>query len=262
VPDKFLIANPNATAATEIANNTAKGRVTNRGMEGLAISPDGSKLFGLMQSPLAQDGGQSATMARLLQIDVATGATKEYAYQIGFTGNGAGTNEIVAINNHQFLVIERDNRVGAAALIKKIYKIDITGATDVSGIPDLRAGGFKPVQKDADLSDADIDAFLDLLDPAFGIRDQLAAAGIPFPEKVEGLASGPDLADGRHLLYVTVDNDFDAAKPSVILAFAIGGPDFDFVAQQVPEPATMSLFAVGALLGAAGWRRRVAGRSA
>lgn len=259
VPDKFLIANPNANADLEIANNTAKGRVTNRGMEGLAISPDGSKLFGIMQSPLAQDGGRSATALRILEVNVADGKTREYAYQLGFTNAGAGVNEIVAINSHQFLVIERDNRVSANAQIKKIYKIDINGATDVSNIADLRAGGFTPVQKDADLSDVDIDAFLDLLDPAFGIRDQLAKAGIPFPEKVEGLAFGPDLADGRHLLLVTVDNDFLDANPSVILAFGVGGPDFDFLAQQVPEPATMSLFAVGAMSVFRARRRRATG---
>jgi hypothetical protein len=263
VPDKFLIANPNATAATEIANNTTKGRVTNRGMEGLAISPDGTKLFGLMQSPLAQDGGTAATAVRLLEVNLADGKTKEYAYQLGFTNNGAGVNEIVAINDHQFLVIERDNGFSAAAQIKKIYKIDINGATDVSNIPDLRAGGFTPVQKDADISDVDIDAFIDLLDPTYNIRQQLLDAGIQFPEKVEGVAFGPDLEDGRHLLWVTVDNDFLTERPSVLLAFGIGGDDFDFVAQSVPEPGSMAIFAFGALaLGAFGRRGGAARRAA
>ena len=86
------------------------------------------------------------------------------------------------------------------------------------------------------------------LDPAFGIRDQLDAAGIPFPEKVEGLAFGPDLEDGRHLLWVTVDNDFFSDRQSVVWAFAIGGDDFEFLAQAVPEPKTAALFAFGALL--------------
>ena len=34
--------------------------------------------------------------------------------------------------------------------------------------------------------------------------------GADFPEKIEGLAFGPDLPDGRHLLLVTNDNDFEA----------------------------------------------------
>ena len=43
VPAKFKIAAPNSRGATEISGNTS-GRVSNRGMEGLAITPDGSKL--------------------------------------------------------------------------------------------------------------------------------------------------------------------------------------------------------------------------
>src|SRR5262249_31317195 len=54
VPDKFEITNPNPDTNTEIATNTI-GRLANRGMEGLAITPDGKTLFGIMQNPLIQD---------------------------------------------------------------------------------------------------------------------------------------------------------------------------------------------------------------
>jgi hypothetical protein len=57
--------------------------------------------------------------------------------------------------------------------------------------------------------------FLDLLDPRHGL------AGPDFPGKVEGLAFGPDLPDGRRLLIVTSDNDFKAEQPTWIFAFAI-----------------------------------------
>ena len=40
--------------AFEIANNTS-GRVANKGMEGLAITPDGRTLVGIMQNALIQD---------------------------------------------------------------------------------------------------------------------------------------------------------------------------------------------------------------
>ena len=60
--------------------------------------------------------------------------------------------------------------------------------------------------------------FLDLLAPAYGL------AGASFPEKIEGIAFGPDLADGSHLLLVTHDNDFVADSPSRIFAFSIAPP--------------------------------------
>ena len=59
---------------------------------------------------------------------------------------------------------------------------------------------------------------IDLLDPAFGL------AGARFPEKIEGLAFGPNLADGRRLLVVASDNDFDAAEPIRFWFFAVPAP--------------------------------------
>jgi hypothetical protein len=93
-------------------------------------------------------------------------------------------------------------------------KIDVRGATDVSGVAVLPKAGLpqtiKPVTKTP---------FLDLLDPKFGLT------GPKLPAKVEGLAFGPDLPDGRHLLLVTTDNDFKKDEPTWVYAFAIDPKD-------------------------------------
>jgi hypothetical protein len=57
--------------------------------------------------------------------------------------------------------------------------------------------------------------FLDLLDPRYGL------VGPDLPDKIEGLAFGPDLPDGRRLLIVTADNDFVATVPFRVFAFGI-----------------------------------------
>ena len=62
------------TGAAEISGNTT-GRVANKGMEGLAISPDGKTLFGFVQSPLIQDGGDGGRANRIVTIDIETGTT-------------------------------------------------------------------------------------------------------------------------------------------------------------------------------------------
>ena len=55
-------------------------------MEGLAITPDGTKLYGIMQNPLIQDGALNASNSRrgindrILEIDMATGQTREFLY--------------------------------------------------------------------------------------------------------------------------------------------------------------------------------------
>ena len=111
VPDKFLIANPSGDlangASVELTTNTS-GRQANRGMEGLAITPDGRMLVGIMQSALIQDNGLNTATPpgrrglnnRILTIDVETGATREYVYTLDAIGNGRGVNEILAINDH------------------------------------------------------------------------------------------------------------------------------------------------------------------
>lgn len=213
LPAKLGIDAPSEVVDDELTKN-AFGRQTNRGMEGLAISPDGSKLYGIMQNALLQDGGLDAANKRvglnnrIVEIDVAAGDLREFVYTLEDKGNGV--NEILAINDHEFLVLERDGKAGAAAAFKKIFKTDIAAATDVRKLKQLPAGALPP-----GVAPATKALFLDLLDPAFGL------AGAEFPEKIEALAFGPDLDDGRRLLIVVNDNDFFADKPTNFYAFAI-----------------------------------------
>ncbi len=222
VPEKFLIAKPMAKEQDEIAANKS-GRVTNKGMEGLAITPDGSALVGAMQSPLIQDGGKQGVNHRLIRFDLKTGATREYVYPISKAG--LYISEIVAVNDHEFLVDERDSKGGKQAQVKKLFLIDLEGASDVSGrdaLPkDSVPEGVVPVKKKL---------FLDLL------AERHHLAGPDFPAKIEGLAFGPDLPDGRHLLIITSDNDLKANEPTWIYAFAIDKDLLpNYKAQQIDE---------------------------
>ena len=138
LPSHFAIPNLYAQGATEISGNTA-GRVTNKGMEGLAITPDGKTLVGFMQSPLIQDGGDGGRANRIVTIDIATGATHAYVYDNFIAGLNKTFNssEILALNATQFLVLERDGKGlgdGSKAVVKQIWSIDVAGADDVSGL--------------------------------------------------------------------------------------------------------------------------------
>ncbi len=247
VPSKFLISNPNANGTLELPPGNTSGRQTNRGMEGLAISPDGTTLFGIMQNALIQDGALNASNSRvglnnrICVFDIATGNTKEYVYPIA--SSSLGVNELLAVNDHQFIVIERDGRglgAGNSATVKNLYLADISGATDVSAIASLPTSGLP-----AGVTAASKTLFINLL----------TATGIPaasFPEKIEGLAFGPDLADGRHTLIVTNDNDFfygQAGGPNVadfFYVFAFDASDLPgFQRQQFdlqPTPTMVQIF--------------------
>ena len=57
---------------------------------------------------------------------------------------GFGLNEILAVNDHQFLVIERDGDGGARRSSRGSSSIDLAGATDISGIESLPARARLP----------------------------------------------------------------------------------------------------------------------
>lgn len=225
VPPKFVAPKPGKAPADELPPKATSGRVPNRGMEGLAISPDGSKLYGAMQGPLIQDGAVNekgervGAHCRILEIDLASGKTREFVYPLD--DPQFGVSEIVAVSATEFLVLERDGLGGKDAKCKKVFRIDLGTATDVSG-EKLPAKALpvdiKPVKKEL---------FLDLLAPKFGI------AGEGCPEKFEGLAFGPDLPDGRRLLLITADNDFVTEKPFRMYAFAIDKTDLPNFTPQV-----------------------------
>lgn len=113
-------------------------RRPNRGMEGLTITPDGKTLVGIMQFPLYNPSAAAVSgslVTRILSYDIAAGTSKEYVYLID-RANLQANSEIVAINNTEFLVLERDGEyatdVTRSTVIKKIYKISLSGATDIS----------------------------------------------------------------------------------------------------------------------------------
>jgi hypothetical protein len=258
LPDHFAIPNLSGVGNDEIAGNTI-GRVTNKGMEGLAISPDGGTLIGFMQSPLLQDGGDGGRMNRIVTIDIATGTVHEYAYDNKIGAKNYNSSEILALNDHQFIVLERDGKGlgdGSKAAVKQLWAVDLTGAQDVSSLQGETALLAVAPAKTLFL---DIKAALN----SFGLTDD------KIPAKLEGIAFGQDiLIDGvlNHTLFVANDNDFveGVAGPNAFYAFAftdadLASMDLSFTRQQiVPEPGTFVLMAIGAGLLLAAARRRKA----
>lgn len=115
-------------------------RRPNRGMEGMCMTPDGKMLVGTMQSTMyvpTKVLATNTTLTRIVTFDLATGQTKQYLYK---QDGGASDSvcDITAISNNEFLVIERDGKFGSQGGLKKVYKINLTGASDVNG-PDLAA---------------------------------------------------------------------------------------------------------------------------
>jgi len=71
-------------------------------------------------------------------------------YRIVVRSSGSPVSEILAVNDHEFLVDERDSKGladASTAVQKKIYKIDLAGAQDVSRISGAANLAAKAVSK-------------------------------------------------------------------------------------------------------------------
>ena len=200
------------------------GRESNRGLEGLAISPDGRFAYAMLQNGTVTDGKLNGgsldrgMYTRIVQYDTDTGAAlAQFAYRLDGVGStpaqGRGISAIVALDDHRFMVLERNNRgVGVpnanlASPDKRVYVIDIQGAADVSQIKldQPLPAGVAAVSKSAA-------PLIDLAAAATLGHASLAALGGRAPEKWEGLAVGPQLADGSYLLLAGTDNDYSVTQ--------------------------------------------------
>lgn len=226
LPAKFAVKNLSPNGDTEINGNTS-GRVANKGMEGLAITPDGKTLVGILQSPLIQDGGTNGAVTRIVTIDLRTGATHEYWYQFDNIGSASkakyGTaSEILAINNHEFLVDERDGKGlvdNSIAVVKKLYKINLVGAPEISNL----TGASNLLGTAAPKT-----LFLDIV----AVLNSKGIASTDIPAKLEGIAFGQDVTiNGAtlHTLYVSNDNDYVATVIDTTHPLGMDNPNKFFV---------------------------------
>ncbi|HJT12553.1 MAG TPA: esterase-like activity of phytase family protein [Dongiaceae bacterium] len=191
-------------------------RQLNRGIEGLAIAPDESALYTIMQNPLANpdaDAYKTATATRILKLDLKSRqVVGEYVYTLdpaeSFKNDTSDKqsdvriSELTAVGVDQLIVLER------IAKTTKLHAIDLSAATNIHGTEwdkaetspsleqiaaaDLAGKGITPVTKELWLDSSDY---------------------AELPEKVEGVA----IVDGTELILIN-DDDFgiEGAKTRIV----------------------------------------------
>jgi hypothetical protein len=203
-PDHYRVVAPVPGAAADPTVNLGRSR----GYEGLASSPDGRFLYGLLEGPVwdaeQKDWEKTAegrTVLRILEFDVAgekwTGRHFKYVLEPG----AAAIGDFNMIDATTALVIERDNGEGAGdkvcptgqraetcfhdpAKFKRIVKIELT---------DAQANG--PVRKIGHID------LMKIQDPEKKARKPLDGGVLTFPFfTIENV----DVVDARHII---VGND-------------------------------------------------------
>ncbi|WP_137387773.1 esterase-like activity of phytase family protein [Rhodoligotrophos defluvii] len=131
------------------------------GYEGMAISPDGNRLYALLEAPLFTAEGNVETVdgnpaLRIIEFDIAKGDWTGRSWTYPLSKGGEAIGDFNMINETTGLVIERDNGAGMAdkacadpanpqpdcfdkpAAFKRIYKIALTA--DGKGEPVRKIG--------------------------------------------------------------------------------------------------------------------------
>ena len=108
----------------------AANLANSKGFEGMAIAPNSRTLYPMLEGATAEDKAAGlAADRRIYEVQIgagntATAFTGEYLrYRMEEPSHNVG--DFIAINAHQFLVIERDDSEGAAADFKRGYLVDI-----------------------------------------------------------------------------------------------------------------------------------------
>ena len=251
LPEALIPHKPVGTANFQTAPANLNGRRENQGMEGLSQSPDGTRLFALLQSATLQDSGsgnQGRSNTRLLVYDISgrdipSDPIAQYVIQLpridtdanGSVDRNGAQSSILALNNTQFLVLSRDgNGRGAsgAPIFKSILLADISTATNFDGTYDAEGRGPAAVASGAAVAGTLIAGVTPIswtqalnliggLDTTatevakFGLNLNVAPGDInSICEKWEALSlvSAKDAANPNdYFLFVGNDNDFQSA---------------------------------------------------
>ncbi|MHC2297559.1 hypothetical protein ACVJBD_001765 [Rhizobium mongolense] len=114
-------------------------------------------------------------------------------------GNDNGMSEIIALDDHRLLAVERSYAQGVGTNVK-IFMIDLDGATDVSAIALLAKTDQRVVPRKSQV---------------LGLR----AAGL-VPDNIESMAIGK-VKDGSDALNLGSDNNFSTSQRTQFYVFKI-----------------------------------------
>lgn len=201
-----------------------QGPRINLTLEGLALSPDGSRAWVAMEAALRQDGPVPTVQApggpcRFTEVDLVSGKVlRQIAYvpdaiprapQPPATHADNGVTEILMLDAHRLLVLERAYMAGHGpdtANSLRLYLMDTRSGSDTLNLPTLQHGNHQAVAK---VLLADFSAF--------------TGAG-PGPrldrlDNSEGMCWGPRLANGSRSLHVISDDNFGSRQITQWLAF-------------------------------------------
>ncbi|MFQ6327767.1 esterase-like activity of phytase family protein [Nocardia sp. CWNU-33] len=209
-------------------------RTPNQGMEGLTSTPDGGTLVGIVQSGLKTPGldgsAKEVPMTRIVTVDLKTKALREFVYPLeNPKQTKVAVSEITALSPTTFLVDERDGELPPTSN-KKLWTIDISGATDVGPQSKVPGAQYDPERGGLLIDGKALETLVGTVPTAEGSA-ALSRAGVKPVAKIENLdltalvtglnadgkfyghdkIEGIATLDGGKTIYIANDSDFGLA---------------------------------------------------
>lgn len=199
------------------------------GFEGMALNASGTMLYTLLERPLTTDTDQKRLLIQEFDLATEQFTGDWFGYKLDAMGTNIG--DMTAIDDHRFLVIERNGGTGTSGTpFKKIFLID-SGRLDADGFANKTE--LVDLMNIADPDDLNGDGSTTFTFPYVTIEDVL-------------------ILDANTLLVVN-DNNFPGGGGR-----ALTSDNTEFLkislAQPVPEPETYALMLAG--LGLVGFMAR------
>ncbi|MES2500764.1 MAG: esterase-like activity of phytase family protein [Pseudomonadota bacterium] len=95
---------------------------TTAGLEGMAINPQGNKLYPMLEKPVIGDPEKTL---RIYEFNVDSERFEEGYFLYKLDGRATEIRELVAINDQEFLTIEQNESWGSNGHVKKVYWLSI-----------------------------------------------------------------------------------------------------------------------------------------
>jgi hypothetical protein len=147
-----------------------------KGFEGMAISPDGKTLYPMLEGALTTDANQRRLIINEFDIRKRRYTGRQWFYQLDDVAFAIG--DLTTVEKGLFLVIERDNNQGAAAVFKKVFIVDFSQRD---------AAGFLIKHEVVDLMQIDDPSNLGGLGQVFTFPFQTIESVIPLGSRRIGL---------------------------------------------------------------------------
>ena len=147
-------------ASDENPNGETATLPRSRGFEGMAQSPDSKTLYPMLEGEVS--GGQPGLNIYTFDTDEAgflneNALTPSYRYRLDAEATAIG--DFTLYSKTQGLVIERDSREGAEAILKKVYKIDFTQIDDRGYLVKNLVADLLRIEDPHDLNQDGMDTF-------------------------------------------------------------------------------------------------------